>query len=260
MPRCFLALGGNVGPVARTFQQALAELGNRPDVRVIRASSVYRTPAVGDSAGGEFQNAAAEIETSRPPLDVLDLLHDVENRFGRVRLEHWGPRTLDLDLLFYGSEILDEPRLRVPHPALWYRRFVLEPLAEIAADFVHPEKGITVGALRDRLRARPLAIELAGGHEGEIDALLARLPSEFPDIRLEPWDPRRSQPEPAIVAWLGANGRAPAFERLPLVARLDASGVAANDRPGFLRDVIASAVGGPEERAAHFTDDTDVSS
>ena len=123
MPRCHIALGGNLGDVEETFHWALARLGGTDPSTVTRVSSVFRTRPVGPHAGGEFTNAAAEIETDLEPLALLDLLQDLERRAGRTPGEHWGPRPLDLDLIFYADQMIDMPRLRVPHPACWYRRF-----------------------------------------------------------------------------------------------------------------------------------------
>src|SRR5262245_21273994 len=125
MPHCLIALGGNLGAVERSFEGALQRLADAPRCALVAASRLHRTAAVGTDAGPEFLNAAAEVATELAPLELLDLLQSIERDFGRIRGTHWGPRTLDLDLLFYGSEIIDLPRLVVPHPAVWHRRFVL---------------------------------------------------------------------------------------------------------------------------------------
>src|SRR5262245_44385915 len=110
MPRCHLALGGNQGPVGETFDQAL-ELLERSGCPVRAVSAYHRTPAVGSGSGGEFLNAAAEVETPSAPLDLLGTLQAIEDRLGRTRAARWGPRTIDLDLVFYGREVLESPRL-----------------------------------------------------------------------------------------------------------------------------------------------------
>ena len=247
MPRCFIALGGNVGPVAETFRQALSEIARDLRVCVVRTSSIVRSAAVGERAGGDFQNAAAELDSSLAPLELLDLLQEVESKFGRLREHRWGPRTLDLDLLFYGSEVVDVPGLRVPHPACWYRRFVIDPLSEIAADFVHPEKQVRVAELRSRLLARPLTVCLAGGDAAVRENLVVQLRAQLPAVRFEDWLPGRmlTPPEPAVIAWLGPEESSGTgeFHSLPLIPRLDASGVARGERLSFLRDVAAAALG-----------------
>jgi len=158
---CLVGLGGNVGPVQDTFAAALQMLNNE-GCRVMSRSECHRSAPMGCDAGGTFTNAAACVITELGPFDVLDLLQDVERRNGRVRTVHWGPRRLDLDLLFYGQMVIRSERLTVPHPDLWYRRFVLEPLAEIAPEWKHPESAYTIGQLRERLDQRPLIIELDG--------------------------------------------------------------------------------------------------
>ncbi|MBA3313896.1 MAG: 2-amino-4-hydroxy-6-hydroxymethyldihydropteridine diphosphokinase, partial [Planctomycetaceae bacterium] len=129
------------------FAAALRRLDGS-DLRVGAVSRIYSTPPMGSAAGGPFSNAAASIETSLDPIALLDRLLSVEDAMGRSRDVRWGPRSLDLDLIFYGSQIIDSPRLRVPHPGCWYRRFVLDPLDEVAPHAIHPETGQTVRELR----------------------------------------------------------------------------------------------------------------
>lgn len=240
MKRCLIALGGNVGAVEETFAAALAQFDAAAGVRVLRSSSVHRSAPVGGHAGGEFRNAAAEFETDLPPLELLERLQSIESQFGRTRDIRWGPRTLDLDLIVYGSEIVDLPGLRVPHPACWYRRFVLDPLVEIAPDAVHPEKGATFSRLRDRLLPRPLRVGVAGGNPESRSSLIRAVREEFADVASGEWRP--GDPEPALLAWLAPDDSAPAFELLPFLPRLDASR-ALPDPGAFVRDVIQSAGG-----------------
>lgn len=245
MPRCHIALGGNVGNVEETFQTALAGLSVGGLVAVIRVSSFYRTQPVGLRSGGEFLNAAAEIETGLEPLDLLDVLKELERRAGRVSSGHWAPRPLDLDLLFYADRVVDHPRLIVPHPACWYRRFVLDPLAEIAADLRHPVKGISVRELRARLMPRPFRLAVAGSSASERDLLRQELTSTTGEVEVSDWQPQGDYgPEPAILAWLGPDAETSHptdFQALPIVPRLDASGAA--DRTAFLRGVLQAALG-----------------
>jgi 2-amino-4-hydroxy-6-hydroxymethyldihydropteridine diphosphokinase len=240
VPRCLIALGGNVGPVDETIAAAIRLLDARGDTRVVSASSIHRSIPVGDRAGGEFRNAAAEIETQLPPLELLDALQAVESQFGRTREIHWGPRTLDLDLILYGPEIIRLPRLQVPHPACWYRRFVLDPLVEIAPDVVHPDKQRTFAQLRERLLVRPLPVGLCGGADADRAAIIEALKPEFPDVSTTQWQPGCA--EPALLAWLGPGPQTLVLNALPLVARLDAS--CESEEPGaFLRHVLYAALG-----------------
>lgn len=161
MSRYVIGLGGNQGDVAQHFKDAL-ELITVRDVRVESVSSLYRTLAVGEHAGADFLNAIAVLETSLVPLDLLDVMQDIENDLGRVSDVHWGPRTIDLDIILNESTIIDHPRLSVPHPHAWYRRFVVDPLVEIAPQTVHPVQQLTFEQLQGALLQRPFTIGIAG--------------------------------------------------------------------------------------------------
>lgn len=151
MTTCLIGLGGNLGNVPQTIVQALQLLSQSPGVRVERWSSLYQTAPVGAAAGTEFTNAAAQLETTLSAGELLSSLLAVEDELGRERSIEWGPRTLDLDLLFFGDNVIDDPPvLHVPHSGCWYRRFVLDPLFELVPDFVHPEKQQTIAELRAR--------------------------------------------------------------------------------------------------------------
>jgi 2-amino-4-hydroxy-6-hydroxymethyldihydropteridine diphosphokinase len=127
-----LGLGGNVGDVAAAFVAALRALAAAPGVRLTALSSVYRTPPWGKRDQPDFLNMAALIATALPPRELLARCLDAERALGRQRLERWGPRTIDLDILTYGEATIDEPELKIPHPRLAERAFALAPLAEIA--------------------------------------------------------------------------------------------------------------------------------
>lgn len=146
-----VGLGGNLGDAAATLRDAIAELARLPGSTLRCASRLYRTPAWGRSDQPDFINAVALIETRLAARDLLDALLAIERSFGRVRLEgeRWGPRTLDLDLLLFGDALIDEPGLRVPHPHLHERAFVLLPLAEIAPGMAIPGIGAVAGIAAD---------------------------------------------------------------------------------------------------------------
>ena len=141
MNTAYIALGANLGNPTAAVLAAFAALANLPESRVERCSSLYRTAPVGILSQPDFVNAVALLETTLPPEALLDALLDIEARFGRVRRERNGPRTLDLDLLLYDNIELDLPRLTLPHPRLHLRAFVLLPLAEIAPDLAIPRRG-----------------------------------------------------------------------------------------------------------------------
>lgn len=129
--RAFVALGANLGDAAATVQRALQILGDTPGLRLVKASSLYRTAPV-DATGPDFINAVAEVVTTLTAPDLLEALQAIEAAEGRERPYRNAPRTLDLDLLLYGDARIDSPRLTVPHPRMFERAFVLVPLAEVA--------------------------------------------------------------------------------------------------------------------------------
>ena len=133
MPEALIALGGNVGDVRTTFRKAIEIFCDGEEVWLRKRSSDYRTPPWGVTDQPPFINAAIEVATGLPPRPLLERAQAVERIFGRHREneQHWGPRTLDIDLIAYGDLILNEPDLVLPHPRLFERAFVLVPLAEI---------------------------------------------------------------------------------------------------------------------------------
>ncbi len=139
MPRpevtAYVALGANLGEPAQAVRDALRALGETTGLRLVRASSLYRTAPV-DSHGPDYVNAVAEVATTLSAPAVLAALQAIEHGAGRERPYRNAPRTLDLDLLLYGEGRIDSPRLSVPHPRLWTRAFVLVPLSEIAPERV----------------------------------------------------------------------------------------------------------------------------
>jgi 2-amino-4-hydroxy-6-hydroxymethyldihydropteridine diphosphokinase len=134
MANVLIALGGNVGDVRATFQKAIANICGMTQAVLLARSSDYSTPPWGDEQQPRFVNACIEIDTSLDPHALLFTLHRIEKKFGRNRAseKHWGPRTLDLDLIAYDDVSIDKPELTLPHPRLFERAFVLVPLAEIA--------------------------------------------------------------------------------------------------------------------------------
>lgn len=139
MTLCYLGLGSNLDHPARQIERAMVQLRQWPDCRCIARSSLYASAPIGPQDQPDFINAVIALDTSLPPLALLDAAQALEQAAGRKRLRHWGERTLDVDVLLYGNEIIDLARLSVPHPQLHQRAFVLKPLAEIAPDLVLPD-------------------------------------------------------------------------------------------------------------------------
>lgn len=141
--RAYIGAGGNLGDTVVTLRAAFAELDALPSTRVAHVSRLYRTPPWGEVRQPYFLNAVVALDTGLDARALLDALLAIERRHARVRDAgtRWGPRTLDLDLLLYGESVIDEIGLRVPHPQLHMRAFVLAPLAEIAPELEVPGRG-----------------------------------------------------------------------------------------------------------------------
>lgn len=153
--KAYIGLGSNLGEREDMIRQALEALSLLPETDLLRASSLYDTEPVGDVEQPNFLNAVAELDTNLTARQLLWNLLLIEKRLGRVRTRKWGPRAIDLDLLLHGTQILDEPDLRVPHPEIIRRSFVLVPLVELDPQLVHPESGETMVAHLSRLASRP---------------------------------------------------------------------------------------------------------
>ena len=148
----YIALGCNLGDREANIRNALLTLDKLDGIRVRKTSTLFENPAVGGPHGApDFLNAAAEIETTLGARELLRRLLDVERSLGRARREKWAPREIDLDLLLYGGQIINEEGLTVPHPLMHARRFVLKPLAEIAPRAVHPVHQKTIAELLENV-------------------------------------------------------------------------------------------------------------
>lgn len=134
----FLSIGSNMGDKEKYLKDGIEFIRNNDCVRVLRVSDLIITKPYGKTDQDDFLNGAVKLETILSPHELLDLLHDAENAAGRVRKEHWGPRTLDMDILLYDDLILEDEDLVIPHPDMHNRDFVLRPLKEIAPNAYHP--------------------------------------------------------------------------------------------------------------------------
>ncbi len=200
MAQVLIGLGSNLGNRAARLEQALARLDADARIDHLAASGWYESSAVGGPEDQPpFLNAAAAFETDLEPHELLDRLQSIEALAGRLRNEHWGPRTLDLDLLIYDDFVISTPLLTVPHPLMAFRRFVLEPAREVAADFVHPLTGWTIARHGDHLdRGVPL-VAIEGPRMEDRLAFVQRLAARLGSARLQPpvaWHDLAERPAP----------------------------------------------------------------
>jgi 2-amino-4-hydroxy-6-hydroxymethyldihydropteridine diphosphokinase len=148
---CYIGIGSNLGNSLKNCQDAIEKISLTKGIDLKADSSFYKTEPVGIEAQDYFINAVVEIKTTLSPQALLQELQNIENSMGRKREVKGGPRIIDLDLLFYGQNVVNEKSLIIPHPEIHKRRFVLEPLCEIASYFIHPSFGISIRGMKDRL-------------------------------------------------------------------------------------------------------------
>lgn len=150
MVNVFIGIGSNLGDKEENIRKAIDLIKEK--CKILKISSIYETEPVGYKNQALFLNCAIEIKTNLKPKELLIFLQSIEKRLGRVRTIKNGPRTIDLDILFYANKIVNENNLIVPHPRMHKRLFVLEPLKEICHDFVHPVLKKSVKELRSILK------------------------------------------------------------------------------------------------------------
>jgi len=138
----FIGIGANIGPVRENFAKALKSIEKR--ARVVSVSSLYESNPVGPQDQPKFTNAVIKVETELAPFELLDRLKEIEREIGRKKTKRWGPRVIDLDIIFYGDLVINTDSLVIPHPRAHERRFVLEPLLEIEPTAWHPAKDMAV--------------------------------------------------------------------------------------------------------------------
>jgi 2-amino-4-hydroxy-6-hydroxymethyldihydropteridine diphosphokinase len=155
----YLSLGSNLGDRAKNLRDAIAAL-RKVGIDVKRISSMYETEPVDYLDQSWFVNMALEVETELAPPALLQALRGIETQMGSKKLIAKGPRLIDMDVLLYGNEVIDTPELQIPHPRMHLRRFVLEPLAEIAPNVRHPVSGLSVSEMLARTPDKSLVRKL----------------------------------------------------------------------------------------------------
>lgn len=189
MARCLLALGSNLGDRHAILAQTCAEVAKLPGCQLLARSSWHCTVPIGGKAGqGEFLNGAILLETALEPQQLATALQQVETGLGRQRVERWDARTIDIDLLLYGQTVIDTAKLTVPHPRMSFRRFVLEPAAEIAGPMLHPTSGWTIARLLAHLHhfscdVSPRCVVVTAVEKPIADWLVSQLSRLFPQQR-----------------------------------------------------------------------------
>ena len=152
MARVFIGIGSNEGDRLAMISHAVQRLGSHHGIQVVRMAMIYETEPVGVPDQSDFLNTVMEVETTFSPHELLTIMKSLERHLGRLSSSpRWGPRPIDLDLLLYDDLVIQDPDLTIPHARMHQRRFVLEPLAQLAPEIVHPVLGHTIEALLEHL-------------------------------------------------------------------------------------------------------------
>ncbi|MBN2138635.1 MAG: 2-amino-4-hydroxy-6-hydroxymethyldihydropteridine diphosphokinase [Sedimentisphaerales bacterium] len=200
----YIGIGSNLGDRRQYIASSVKLLAGVPELDLVRVSGAVETPPLLDAGQERYLNAVAEVQTQLDAHGVLKTLGEIEILLGRTRRQRWGPRTIDLDLLLFGDEIIDTPSLAVPHPQMHLRWFVLQGLCELRSDLVHPVLGETAGVLAARLNgssffldsARPQLISIAGVIGAGKTTLAERLSEELGcRVLREPYDTNPFMPK-----------------------------------------------------------------
>lgn len=167
MTQALIAFGANLGDAQASLDEAADRIAGHAEIDLVAVASPLVTKAVsgeeGDGQGSsepvpDYLNSAIRIETSLKADALFQLTVGLENEMGRQRRQRWGPRTIDLDIILFGDQVIDDPKLQVPHPRMSFRRFVIDPAADIAGELIDPVSGARLDVLADRLRHSPKTI------------------------------------------------------------------------------------------------------
>ena len=208
MHDCLIAFGSNEGSTGNIFQQAVSELEQTSDVQVSACSQPLTTQAVGGPKDQPcYLNAAIRIQTSRSPFEVHQRLVEIESKLGRKRRQRWGPRKIDLDLLLFDERSVETENLVIPHPRMSFRRFVLEPAAEIAADMMHVTSGLTLEQLVRHLNQRDnLMVYVCRGRDDELSSIIgSTVPATWQFECVSPTEFPRCESKAKLVAYVGTS-------------------------------------------------------
>lgn len=206
MTKAYISFGGNLGDPASAYREIARALVTTPGVSQIRASKLITTTPVGGPANQPpFCNGCYEIETTKSASETLDICQILELQFGRERKVFWDARTVDLDIVLFGMQVIQTDRLVVPHPRLAYRRFVLAPLVELAPHVTHPVIGAPAQALLTSIDLRPLVVGVVGGDVTCVDRLRRAGEDVLPGVQLlsvsgSRWTPVRASPDGPVLA------------------------------------------------------------
>lgn len=199
MARALLGLGSNQGCPRENFADALRHLASLASMRLLKRSRWHHTaPIGGPGTQDEFLNGCVLVQTAQPASELAAAIHGVENRMGREREVHWGPRTIDIDLLLYDQHIIHTPQLIVPHPRMSFRRFVLEPAGEIAPEMIDPTRGWTVARLLAQLNRVPRLVAVTAEDAENAQSLAAGLQDRIGNARLETCEDVSNRSDPGL--------------------------------------------------------------
>lgn len=233
---CLVSLGANLGERGQTLDEAVAQLSTNRAVHDLAESPRLETLAIGGPSGQPaFLNSVVRFSTDAEPLDLLAILQAIEHRSQRDRTQRWAARTLDLDLLAYGGQILREPTLRVPHPRMSFRPFVLEPAVAMAPDWRHPELNVTLTQLWQTLCHGRNAACLEGGDHADRIAVGQLLRAQFPGIKIKAGG-NRSELFPRLTIDLSPESASLSGSSGPRLRLADCS-------PEYWRDEVRAAMG-----------------